>query len=184
MSLRIRRADQERFTSVPYAASTSGGDCCNNPSQFRPGAVAAVRPLPPYDDRTAGDSRPVPCPPALTRELRTHLATFGTGAGELVFTGVAGEPLSRSTYRHVWDRARRAALSPEEYDSPLAKRPYDLRHACVSTWLNGGVPAPQVAEWAGHGVNVLLQVYAKCIVGQDEAAKRRIEAALRPEPPT
>jgi hypothetical protein len=36
-----------------------------------------------------------------------------------------------------------------------------------------------VAEWAGHSVNVLLRVYAKCMDGQDEAAKRRIEAALR-----
>lgn len=77
------------------------------------------------------------------------------------------------------DRARRATLSPDEYDSPLARRPYDQRHACVSTLLNGGVPASEVAEWAGHGVNV--QVYATGIVGQDEAAKRRIEAALRPE---
>jgi hypothetical protein len=35
-----------------------------------------------------------------------------------------------------------------------------------------------VAEWAGHGVDVLLRIYAKCIVGQDEAAKRRIADAL------
>jgi hypothetical protein len=48
----------------------------------------------------------------------------------------------------------------------------------VSTWLNGGVPATQVAEWAGHSVEVLLRVYAKCIEGQDTAAKRRIENAL------
>lgn len=33
--------------------------------------------------------------------------------------------------------------------SPLAKRPYDLRRAAVSTWLNSGVPATKVAEWAG-----------------------------------
>ena len=45
--------------------------------------------------------------------------------------------------------------------SPLARRPYDLRHAAVSTWLNGGVPATQVTEWAGHSVAVLLEVYAK-----------------------
>lgn len=63
--------------------------------------------------------------------------------------------------------------------SPLARRPYDLRHAAVSTWLNGGVPAPQVAAWAGHSVNVLLWVYAKCIAGQDDAARRRVEQALR-----
>jgi hypothetical protein len=36
-----------------------------------------------------------------------------------------------------------------------------------------------VAEWAGHSVNVLLKVYASCIGRQDEAAKRRIELALR-----
>jgi hypothetical protein len=53
----------------------------------------------------------------------------------------------------------------------------------VSTWLNAGVPAPQVAEWAGHSVEVLLKVYARCIVGQDEAAKRRISDALNDEEP-
>jgi hypothetical protein len=57
--------------------------------------------------------------------------------------------------------------------------PYQLGHAAVSLWLNAGVPATQVAEWAGHSVHVLLKVYAKCIDGQDEAARRRIEAALR-----
>ncbi|TDC51545.1 hypothetical protein E1281_20385 [Actinomadura sp. KC345] len=41
------------------------------------------------------------------------------------------------------------------------------------------VPATQVAEWSGHSVEVLLRVYAKCIEGQDEAAKRRNEQALR-----
>lgn len=71
----------------------------------------------------------------------------------------------------------KAALTPVQQRSPLAHRPYDLRHAAVSLWLNAGVPAPQVAEWAGHSVAVLLKVYAKCIDGQDQAAKRRIETA-------
>jgi len=51
-------------------------------------------------------------------------------------------------------------------------------NAAVSLWLNAGVPPTQVAEWAGHSVNVLLQVYAKCGYGQDEVARQRIEAAL------
>lgn len=71
------------------------------------------------------------------------------------------------------------ALTPAEHASPLARRPYDLRHACVSTWLNAGVPATQVAEWAGHSVEVLMRVYAKCIYGQEAAARKRIEAALQ-----
>lgn len=63
--------------------------------------------------------------------------------------------------------------------SPLAQRPYDLRHAAVSTWLNAGVPATQVAEWAGHSVAVLLQIYAQCLAGQDETARKQIDATLR-----
>jgi integrase len=128
--------------------------------------------------RPAGEWRRVPVPPPLTRLLRAHLATFGTGPGSRVFSGVHGGELASITYRRVWDKARLTALTPAEYASPLAKRVYDLRHACVSTWLNGGVPPAQVAEWAGHSVAVLLKVYAKCIDGQDQIAKRRIEDAL------
>jgi len=80
-----------------------------------------------------------------------------------------------------------AALTEAETESLGAQRPYDLRHAAVSTWLNATDDPAQVAEWAGHTVNVLLQVYAKCISGRQEAAKRRIYDATRPlkapEPP-
>jgi integrase len=62
--------------------------------------------------------------------------------------------------------------------SPLGRRPYDLRHAAVSTWPNAGVPARQVAERAGHSVAMLYSTYASCIDGQEDQARRRIEAAL------
>jgi integrase len=128
--------------------------------------------------RAEGESRPVPCPPPLTKLLREHLAEFGGEPADPLFQGMQGSPLATITYRRAWDRARQAALSDEEYRSPLARRPYDLRHACLSTWLNGGVAPTQVAEWAGHSVEILLRVYAKCLEGQDEIAKRRIAAAL------
>ncbi|HZZ96470.1 MAG TPA: hypothetical protein VFE19_05630 [Jatrophihabitantaceae bacterium] len=63
-------------------------------------------------------------------------------------------------------------------DTPLAARPYDLRHAAVSLWLNAGLPATEVAERAGHGVDVLLRVYASCIDGSEPIANARINAAL------
>jgi len=129
--------------------------------------------------RPMGEWRRVPIAPPLTRILRSHLDKFGTGPDGRVFSGVHRGELASITYRRAWDKARRAALTPAEYASPLARRVYDLRHACVSTWLNGGVPPAQVAEWAGHSVAVLLKVYAKCIDGQDQIAKRRIEDALR-----
>ncbi len=89
------------------------------------------------------------------------------------------QTLAGVTYTRIWDRARKAALSPQQYATPLARRPYDLRHAAVSTWLNGGVPPTQVAEWAGHSVEVLLRVYAKCLEGGEAVALQRIDDALR-----
>ena len=53
-----------------------------------------------------------------------------------------------------------------------------LRHAGVSLWLNAGVPAPEVAERAGHSVDVLFSVNAKCIDGDRDAMNKRIEAVL------
>ena len=129
--------------------------------------------------RARGEWRHVPIPPPLTRILRAHLDQFGTGRDGRIFSGIHGGELASITYRRAWGKARRTALTPAEYASPLARRVYDLRHACVSTWLNGGVAPAQVAEWAGHSVAVLLRVYAKCIDGQDQIAKRRIEEALR-----
>ena len=79
--------------------------------------------------------------------------------------------------------ARQAALTEEEGATPLMRRPYDLRHAAVYTWLNAGVPAAQIAEWAGHSADVLLRVYTKCIAGQQDQAKKRIEDATQPQEP-
>ena len=100
----------------------------------------------------------------LTALLHDHLGTR-TGPDGLLFRGIRGGPSRRAVYGTM-GRARDAAFSAEEYASPLARRPYGLRHAAVSTWLNGGVPATPGAEWAGHSVDVLLRVYAKCIAGQ------------------
>jgi hypothetical protein len=44
---------------------------------------------------------------------------------------------------------------------------------------SGGIYPTQAAEWAGHGVDVLLRIYAKCVAGQDELAKQRISEVLR-----
>ena len=57
----------------------------------------------------------------------------------------------------------------------------------MSLWLNSGVPATEVARRAGHGVAVLLKIYAHCFDGQADAANQRITDALsaqdtEPEP--
>lgn len=110
--------------------------------------------------------------------LRKHLGDFGTDDGRL-FCGLRGAPLATVTYTRLWARARTTAFGEElAKTSPLARRPYDLRHAAVSTWLNGGVSPTRVAAWAGHGVDVLLKICAKCIDGQEDLDVRRVNRAL------
>jgi integrase len=111
-----------------------------------------------------------PLPSGSVGQRPRHRDALGGGEGQ-VEPGHRRRPLPQS----AGGIAARGAL----LDRHLAKRPYDLRHAAVSLWLNAGVPATQVSEWAGHSVNVLLRVYAKCVVGQDEASRQRVQAALR-----
>jgi integrase len=100
--------------------------------------------------------------------------------GEAVSIDV--EPLqSASTVYRVWRAARESALTAGQRASPLGGRPYDLRHACVSTRLHAGVDSAQVAAWAGHSVAVLMRVYASCLDDRVDAAKRRIEDVIAPQ---
>jgi integrase len=129
--------------------------------------------------RAADDVRRVPCPPELTALLWRHLDAYGTASDGRLFRGERTDvELPKITIRRAWQRARREVFTPEVQASPLAARPYDLRHAALSTWLNGGVPATTVAEWAGNSVEVLLSTYAKCLDGADAEARRRVDEAL------
>jgi integrase len=128
--------------------------------------------------RPVDEVRSVPIPPPLAGILRDHLAEFGTGPGDRLFRGERGDEVPVITYLRVWHKARARAFTPEVVAGPLAKVPYDLRHAALSTWLNGGVPATQVAEWAGNSVEVLLKVYAKVQDNMVREAQARMAAAL------
>jgi hypothetical protein len=86
-----------------------------------------------------------------------------------------------------WPRAPTAA-SGGRHGPPPRRRPrwgHRLRpgHTTSGTLLcrhgpTPGYPRTQVAAWAGHSVAVLLQIYAKCLAGQEDTARRRIAAAL------
>jgi hypothetical protein len=101
-----------------------------------------------------------------------------------VFFNERGSELGASTYFRVWQEARVLALTPEQVASPVAGKPYDLRHAALSTWLNSGVDPTEVAERGGNSVEVLLSRYAKCLHGRDAAMNRRIEHTGRPTHPS
>ena len=121
----------------------------------------------------------MPCHPILTRYLLAHLREFGTGPDGRLFRGERGGDLSESVYSRVWAQARALALPPALARTPIARRAYDLRHACLSSWLNGGVEQTQVAQWAGNSVKVLMETYAKCIHGHDQINRKRMDAAFK-----
>ncbi|MFE7596302.1 tyrosine-type recombinase/integrase [Streptomyces sp. NPDC057494] len=127
--------------------------------------------------RAADDTRTVPCRPALTRILRAHIAEEGLKPGDLLIQGEKGGGLAGSVIRRAWRRARKEVLTSYEFGTPLGRRVYDLRHTCLTNWLNAGVPPATVAEWAGNSVPVLLSTYARCVDGQLHDLKRRIEQA-------
>lgn len=124
--------------------------------------------------RGQGETRTVPIPAKLVSLLRDHIERYGVGVGGRLFRGARGGDFPDTEYAKVWRMARQTALTSEQVASPLARRPYDLRHAAASLWLNSGVPATEVARRLGHGVAVLLRVYANCISGQQDSMNDRI----------
>lgn len=73
-----------------------------------------------------GAIRIVPIPPALVTHLRQHLDRYGTTPDGRLFRG-----------------ARAEALGPDLAATGLARRPYDLRHAALTLWLNATAAPPR-----------------------------------------
>jgi hypothetical protein len=120
----------------------------------------------------------VPIPPVLVAMLRHHHRCYGTAPDGRLFRGTRGGMLSESSYGRTWHAARTQALGPAAAATALARRPYDLRHAALSLWLNAGAAPAQIAQPAGHSITMLLTVYTHCIDGQDDITNRQIEYAL------
>ncbi|MCL6298706.1 hypothetical protein [Streptomyces kronopolitis] len=98
----------------------------------------------------------MPVHPALVAILRDLIEEDGLEPDDLLFPGEKGGLLAGSVFRRVWRKARKAVLDEHEHSSPVGKRVYDLRHTCLTTWLNNGIPPAQVAAWAGNSVPGLL----------------------------
>jgi integrase len=128
--------------------------------------------------RDPDEERPVPIPPVLVRHLRDHITEFGTGADGRLFCNERGGVLGATTYSRAWEEARRLALPPRKVASPLAGRPYDLRHAAITLWLNSGVPVAEVARRAGNSIEIIHRRYQGCVDDQESAINHRIEQAL------
>lgn len=136
--------------------------------------------------RAKAATRDVPVPPPLVRLLDYHVKEYPPGSNGKLFVPrpgpggryvpTVGQPIPNNTHEKAWRDARAKELTPGAAALPAG--PSTVRpsaHRCVAAAQRRGT---QVAEWAGHSVHVLMQIYAKCVYGQEEAARRRVEAAL------
>lgn len=139
--------------------------------------------------REVGDARNAPLHPNLVVAVRAFITEHNLKPGDLLMTGArSGKALSGVTIRKYWALARLAMLGEDVnakggkvervVRTMTAKRIYDLRHTCLTNWLNSGTPPAEVAEWAGNSVPVLLATYVKCIEGKRTAYLRLIEESL------
>lgn len=132
----------------------------------------------PLKQRAVGEGRSVPCPPELTALLHEHIERFGYAPDGRLFTGERNKTeLPKGTINRAWREARASVVTPEVYNSPLAATPYDLRHACISLWIQAGVPPATAAKWAGHSIEILFRIYAAWLSGSEQALRKNIEHA-------
>ncbi|MFD9816638.1 tyrosine-type recombinase/integrase [Streptomyces sp. NPDC059080] len=97
----------------------------------------------------AGEGRRVPISPDLVGVLRRWIDEADLEAEDLLFPAEQGGPLASSEYMRAWRQARQAVLSPDEVQAGLGEQVSSLRDSCLDRWLDAGVPAWGVAEWAG-----------------------------------
>ena len=83
--------------------------------------------------------------------------------------------------RCVDNRRPRRLAHPQPARLARDEAPHDLRRSGVTWRLNSGVPATEVAAWAGHSVEVLTRVYARCVIGLEGVWIGRMDQALHLE---
>jgi integrase len=117
--------------------------------------------------------RVVPIPPHLVVVLQAFLEERPGPPETLLFRTKKGTRPSLDNWRRALRRACRAAGI-----DPLS--PYDLRHACATTWIQAGVPLGEAARRLGHSVQTLVARYIQALTGDETIANHRVEAALGP----
>jgi integrase len=106
------------------------------------------------------------------RQLRERLELGIRGDGELVFTGIDGEPLNpRRVSRSFKQRARSAGLPELSF--------HGLRHSFAAAAISAGESYKVVQERLGHASPVVtLGIYSHVSAEAEMAAAHRIAARI------
>ena len=134
------------------------------PAHSEPGRHAAAPPRP-VPDRSGGPPRSLPAPARAGVPLAPPYAAL----------------VSAETIYRVWAAARSGGRSRSSRPTRVLARSALRPASCLPVHLaqRWRAPGTEVAEWAGHSVEVLLRIYANCVDGDDQIALTRITEALQ-----
>ncbi len=127
------------------------------------------------DPKTEAGERTIALPAEAVRVLKAQrgrqaLQRIQAGDGwqndhDLVFTGLAGQPLHVSTVEHALQRECRRLGLPH-------LTPHGLRHMHASLLLAEGLPVPAVSARLGHAnPSITMTIYAHEVRGRDQSAE-------------
>jgi integrase len=123
--------------------------------------------------KTEASFRTVPMPTVVTEALAEHLARFGPGPDNVVFTNSLGRPIRRSTFNEMWHRATGPA------GLPAGTTFHDLRHFYASLLIAHGCSVKSVQNRLGHQSAVeTLDTYSHLWPDSDDQTREAVDLVL------
>jgi integrase len=117
--------------------------------------------------------RTVPLRSVVADELAQHLARFGAGPVDLLFTNQKGGPLRRSAFNETWHRAATPA------GLPTGTTFHDLRHFYASVLIRHGCSVKAVQKRLGHqSATETLDTYSHLWPDGDDETRDAVDAVL------
>lgn len=114
----------------------------------------------------------MPLPDVVLEALSAHLAEYGTGPDELVFTNEKGEPIRRNRFTEMWTRSRAAAGAPD------GSTFHALRHHYASLLIRHGESVKVVQSRVGHATaSETLDTYSHMWPDSEDRTREAVDAA-------
>lgn len=134
-----------------------------------PGGRTAFAPV-----KTEASNRVVPLPRVVVTALNQHIATYGVGDGELLFT-YQRKPITRSRFWHLFQDARKAANLTDETGTGM----HALRHYYASLLIRYGESVKVVQARLGHASAVeTLDTYSHLWPDSDDRTRDAVDSVL------
>lgn len=125
--------------------------------------------------KTEASRRVIPLPKVVVAALNEHIATYGIGDGELLFTWL-GRPLTRQRFGRTWRPVAKAiGLSAETGTGAHA-----LRHYYASLLIRYGESVKTVQSRLGHkSATETLDTYGHMWADSDDRTREAVDSVLQ-----